>query len=146
MFDRIKAELGEPAKEYEDVPATLLADARGLTCFLSHPRLLMLDYDEKDGHDMLKWPNMERCPEYRAILRTTSQSGRGRHYYIVLEEPLSEGDRIDAQAALGSDPVREKLSRRRLELGSRPGEEIALFETDEEAGHVYTFLEEWGIR
>jgi hypothetical protein len=129
-----------------------LAEERGLAVVRSAPNLLMLDLDTPEQEKTWESNKFLLTDRFDGLfvmrghagdvldgvaLETTSQSGN-RHVYVWLLAPLTEGERIAMQAALGSDPKREMLNLARLRKHGEAG--ITLFEEYAEAVRVNQWL------
>lgn len=109
-----------------------IASAKGCVVRIPGPRELFLDIDSEEAN-----ANFERlrkaCPAglIGRVDRTPSPSGRPGHYHIVvtlLRDLKSDSERVLLQACLGSDPMRELLSWRRIENGSDSASVSIFFE------------------
>lgn len=105
---------------YEE--AVAIAAAKGCVVRVPGPRELFIDIDSEEANntfDRLR----KACPSglIQSVSRAPSPSGRPGHYHIVatLERDVEDDcERVMLQALLGSDPMRELLSWRRIQNGS----------------------------
>ena len=109
-----------------------IAAAKGCFVRIPGPRELFIDIDSEEAN-----ANFERllkaCPGdlVERVDRTPSPSGRPGHYHIVVtigRDLKSDSERVLLQACLGSDPMRELLSWRRIENGSDSASVSIFFE------------------
>lgn len=110
-------------------------EAQGLVAVDPAEDELQLDIDseaEWERHDKA-WAVF--CRNYGVVDRLIVLSRNGnRHVYVALPFEVDAWQRIAWQGALGSDPLRELLSGKRLQMGdSRP---TLLIETEESAAAI----------
>jgi len=122
--------------------AELTAIDLGLECFFPLPNELVLDYDEEYeiqvakhlSNPVLNVLSTNSLRHFEEILTVPSKSGGNNyHVYVCVDMPLLPLTRIALQACLGSDPVKEALSVRRIMLGADDSAAVAMFETKESA-------------
>jgi len=98
----------------------------------SRPGLLMCDLDTPEALASFYAKVMPTEPgkkPTRPFLVTRSPGGRS-HGYVIDPSAITLEERIQKQLELGSDPVREKMSR--LKIAQHLSAEIVLFETANE--------------
>ncbi len=112
--------------------ALAIAAEKGCVVRVPGPRELFIDIDSEEAN-----ANFERllkaCPPglVERFERAPSPSGAPGHYHVVVllsRDVKSDTERVLLQAVLGSDPMRELLSWRRIENGSDSASVSIFFE------------------
>jgi hypothetical protein len=96
------------------------AELDGLEVWHADPRTLLMDLDTHEPIEQFRrlLPKATELFGARVVEEYESRSGTGHlHVIIDLIDPQPAAFRIALQAALGSDPIRELLSLRRLANG-----------------------------
>lgn len=132
-----------PQRTQADARAT--ASSMGLECFFPSAYEVFLDLDvgKDSSKPVLNTQVLRILGETVGVidhLTTVSKSGKAKHMYVRVCEPLSEPERIAWQVCLGSDPVKEALSLKRWREASEA--DTALFETPEQAQRVKIWRDE----
>lgn len=96
------------------------AEADGMVVRHANPKTLLMDLDDEAAIERFRrlMPKLDEMFGAKVTEEYESRSGAGHlHVVVELDEPFDAAFRIALQAALGSDPVRELLSLRRLANG-----------------------------
>jgi len=129
-FEKLIAQPADEADSYAEhgflrqtfEEAVEIAAAKGCVVRVPGPRELFIDIDSEAAHDSFERLRKAFPPGLIASeVRTRSPSGNPWHFHIVatLSRDLQDDrERVMLQAFLGSDPMRELLSWRRIENGS----------------------------
>lgn len=110
-----------------------VAVAKGCRVVDPGPRELFLDIDSEESAERTR--RLLSCfydHEPHSCVWSQSPSGEPGHWHVVvtLERDVRDmAERLLLQACLGSDPMRELLSWRRLALGCEPDSISVLFES-----------------
>jgi hypothetical protein len=109
-----------------------IAAGKGCVVRVPGPRELFIDIDSDEAN--VSFERLRKaCPAdlIDRVDRTPSPSGRPGHYHIVVRlnrDLRDDRERVLLQAVLGSDPMRELLSWRRIENGSDSASVSIFFE------------------
>jgi hypothetical protein len=109
-----------PNYSLESDRAFELAEALKMEVVLPDDHTLLIDIDNGKQLDQFE-RNIKRVQEDFKVLdikivESTRRKGQHCHIYIRLEETINEYERIILQQFLGSDPVRNYLSLRRIRI------------------------------
>lgn len=135
--------MSDSIQVYTEEEAKALAAESGCECMFPEKCELFLDVDVKvrsnaDRIIRRVWSAMvENGVVSSGNAQFTTSKGGNIHVYLHTTFPLDHLTRIALQAMLGSDPIKELLSLRRLEEGSTIP--VLLFELPDQA----KLVEEW---